>query len=259
MSDTRYPTFFLAKKIRAFKIITMSGENNGNGYLEHIYERSQKLTEALYRVTDLFSDSEPLKWLLRRDGLGIFESLLKIKTSSPSERVKGLDKISEEIRQSIRTLELASSGSFISEANFQVLKREYLNLADYLTERKYEILPEPSAEGYIGQVAIGQLSNGQSVGSEIKEQIAEVGENYSSSNRSNKNNGQGNGERRGEIISFIKERDWVSMGELATVFSGRISGKTLQRDLVSMAGEGLLLKEGEKRWRKYKLASEVKS
>ena len=256
----------------------MSGENNG--HLEHIYERSQKLTEALYRVTDLFSDSEPLKWLLRRDGLEIFESLLKIKTSSPSDRVKRLDKISEEIRQSIRTLELASSGSFISEANFQVLKREYLNLADYLSERKYEILPEPSAVGLIGQEPIGQISNGHqtekqetnlvtafpsSLGNAvtiIKSDNEVNGSNGIKSNGINRNKGVngGNGnERKEEIMSFIKKKDWVSMGELAAVFSGRISGKTLQRDLVSMAGEGLLLKEGEKRWRKYKLASEVKS
>ena len=250
----------------------MSGENNG--HLEYIYERSQKLTEALYRVTDLFSDSEPLKWLLRRDGLEIFESILKIKTASPNERVRGLDIISENIRQSIRTLELASSGSFISEANFQVLKREYLGLADYLAERKYDILPEPSAVGLIGHEPIGQLSNGfngQCVPSQIhdKNEENENGQNsvltIDNPNAGDNDNGNnitrsdvaangGGGERRGEIISFIKEKDWVSIGELADVFRGRISGKTLQRDLVGMATEGLLIKEGEKRWRRYKLA-----
>ncbi|OGZ30291.1 MAG: hypothetical protein A2931_01990 [Candidatus Niyogibacteria bacterium RIFCSPLOWO2_01_FULL_45_48] len=236
-------------------------ENNGNGHLEHIYERSQKLTEALYRVTDLFSDSEPLKWLLRRDGLEIFESILKIKTASPNERVRGLDIISENIRQSIRTLELASSGSFISEANFQVLKREYLNLADYLSERKYDILPEPSAVGLIGHEPIGQLSNGFN-GQHVSNQVHDKNEENESGQNSVLTtvkstalaNNVGGGERRGEIISFIKEKDWVSIGELADVFRGRISGKTLQRDLVGMATEGLLIKEGEKRWRRYKLA-----
>lgn len=242
----------------------MSDANNGNGYLEHIYERAQKLTEALYRVTDLFSDSEPLKWLLRRDGLEIFESLLKIKTASPNDRVRGLDTISEKIRQSIRTLELASSGSFVSEANFQVLKREYLRLADYLMERKYEILPEPSAVGLIGQESIGQLANGHKIDKLETNSVTAfpgpLGNAVTDSDNGNKgSNGVTGGERKEEIISFIKEKDWVSVGELANVFKGRISDKTLQRDLVGMAESGLLLKEGEKRWRRYKLSSEVKN
>ena len=139
--------------------------SENNGHLEHIYERSQKLTEALYRVTDLFSDSEPLKWLLRRDGLEIFESLLGIKTAPTNERVRGLSRIADKIRQTVKVFELAASGSFISDANFQVLKREYLALADYLAERKGDILPEQSAIGFIGHQHIGQITNGhQNIG-----------------------------------------------------------------------------------------------
>ncbi len=32
---------------------------------ELLCDRIQKITEALYRVTDLLSDKEPLKWQLR--------------------------------------------------------------------------------------------------------------------------------------------------------------------------------------------------
>ncbi|QQG46632.1 MAG: hypothetical protein HYY55_02195 [Candidatus Niyogibacteria bacterium] len=236
----------------------MSGEKNG--HLEQIYERSQKLTEALYRVTDLFSDSEPLKWLLRREGLEIFESLLKVKTAPPNDRVRQIDRVTEKINQSVRVFELAASGSFISDANFQVLKREYKSLSDHLIEKRYDILPEPSAVGHIGHKSIGQISNGQQEQDNQSltlenHKITEITENKKD-NGNNENNEvkEGNGERREEIISFIKEKDWVSVGELAGVFRGRIGEKTLQRDLVGMAGEGLLLKEGEKRWRRYKLA-----
>lgn len=263
-------------------IMSMSNGTNGNGCLEHIYERSQKLTEALYRVTDLFSDSEPLKWLLRRDGLEIFESLLKVKTASTNERVRGLSQTAEKVRQLVRVFELAASGSFISDANFQVLKREYLSLAGYLAERKHEILPELPAEGLIGQIAIGQLPsevNGHKSGKSLAltEAPSPLENSVSDSNVKDVQSGSTNeikgvngenginvdravngGERRSEIISLIKEKDWTSVGELAETFKGRISEKTLQRDLVGMASEGLLLKEGEKRWRRYKLAQEVK-
>lgn len=238
---------------------------NENGYLEHIYERVQKLTEALYRVTDLFSEKEPLKWLLRREGLEIFNSLLKIKSSAPNERIRTLDLISRQIKHTVQILDLASSGSFISEANFQVLKREYEALVDFMTLRNSELLTETTAVLSIGQTPIGHISNGQKqqekekTTSQTTEESASIlnsKETEMSLNKekpSEKSNDLN--ERRDKIISIIKNRDWISIGELAQEFGGQISEKTIQRDLAGMTSEGLLLKEGDKRWRKYKLIS----
>ncbi|MEK7598975.1 MAG: DeoR family transcriptional regulator [Patescibacteria group bacterium] len=232
---------------------------NEDGYLEHIYERTQKITEALYRVTDLFSEKEPLKWLLRREGLEIFNSLLKIKSSAPNERLRMLELISDQIKHAVRVLDLASSGSFISEANFQVLKREYESLIDFMTARNSELLTETIAVLSIGQTPIGHISNGQKQQEQekttiqIQKEIKKHGILENKEKPSEKSDGLN--ERRDKIISIIKNRDWVSIGELTQEFGGQISEKTIQRDLAGMASEGLLLKEGDKRWRKYKFIS----
>lgn len=228
--------------------------------MEHIYERVQKITEALYRVTDLFSEKEPLKWLLRREGLEIFNSLLKIKSSAPNERIRTLDLISHQIKHTVQILDLASSGSFISEANFQVLKREYEALVDFMTARNLELLTETTAVLSIGQAPIGHIFNPvRKINNNVHKESASILNSKKAemplnkekpSEKSNDLN-----ERRDKIISIIKNRDWVSIGELAQEFGGQISEKTIQRDLAGMTSDGLLLKEGDKRWRKYKFIS----
>ena len=232
-------------------------QEGNNGQIDYLYEKAQKLTEALYRVTELLSDQEPLKWFLRRQGLHIFETLLNIKTATPNERVKNLELISENTFQMVRALELASSGSFISEANFHVLQREYKALVELMFSQKTNLLPAPIKTESINPIG---HSNGQDeaaptpaegeVGVPTTKRVGkETEENFEKEDMG----GPQTGERRDRIMAFIKQKDWVSVGELAEVFRGETSEKTIQRDLAGMAGEGLLLKEGEKRWRKYKL------
>lgn len=228
-----------------------------NGHFEYLYDRTQKLTEALYRVTDLMTDHEPIKWFLRRQGLRIFEDLLEVKTSAPNERIKRLDLAADKIGQMVRTLGLASSGSFISEANFQTLSREYGALIEFILNQKTNLLPEPIGHsiGHLAKNTAGSvLEISDSEFGQEQEGVPSNRNNGSKGNNGEKGSNGNNGGRREKIISFIKEKDWVSVGELTELFRGQISEKTLQRDLSGMADEGLLLKEGEKRWRRYKAA-----
>lgn len=241
----------------------MLEENNGQS-ISYLYERTQKITEALYRVTDLFSDHEPLKWLLRKEGVEILEAILKIKALRPHERIRQLDLITDHIQRALQVLELASSNSFISETNFQVLKREYRTLVDFMTSKRTEFLPEPLV--LTSEEKPKQIESTTKKDNDVKIENKEASKKEARSNghhirhsdngHSKVQNDRYNtiaNERKQKILSYIKEKDWVSVGELANLFQGKISEKTVQRDLVGMANAGLLLKEGDKRWRRYKL------
>lgn len=112
---------------------------------QYIQERTQKITEALYRVTDLFSDKEPIKWLLRKKGINIFNCLSFLGDDSPNRRLKNIGIVSGLISSILRVLEVASAGAFISAVNFEVLQREYRALADFISNSKKDILPSPTA------------------------------------------------------------------------------------------------------------------
>ncbi|MBI1957515.1 MAG: DeoR family transcriptional regulator [Candidatus Niyogibacteria bacterium] len=217
---------------------------DSQGPNDQLSDRAQKITEALYRVTDFFKDTEPLKWTLRKDALEILNSILRIQAISPIERVRELDSIRETIYRSLRVLELAASNSFVSETNFNVLKREYSVIMDFLVGRKDDLLTDSVdlSDGAKRPLQIGRPKSG----SEKPKRIAAV---------NSRPGALAGKERREKILSFIRGKDWVSVGDLMSAFEGQTSGKTIQRDLIGMANAGLLLKEGDKRWRRYKAAS----
>lgn len=115
--------------------------DNSNSHFSYISDRVQRITAALYRVTEMFSDSEPVKWLLRKDAIEIFNKLSALEKSILNERVKDIDAASRTIDHLLRALELASSGTFISRVNFEVLKREYIAMRDFLTANTIMLLP----------------------------------------------------------------------------------------------------------------------
>jgi len=59
--------------------------------------------------------------------------------------------------------------------------------------------------------------------------------------------------RQEAIVEVLKRRDKVSVGELARLFSGRVGGKTLQRDLQDLIEKGRVLRHGDRRWTVYSL------
>jgi hypothetical protein len=121
----------------------MSNENKDNSmnHFSYINDRVQRITSALYRVTEMFSDNEPVKWLLRKDAVEIFNKLSALERSTLNERVKDMESASKVIDHLLHSLELASSGTFISHINFEVLKREYSAMRDFLTVNNTILLP----------------------------------------------------------------------------------------------------------------------
>ncbi len=53
--------------------------DNINNLYGQITDKIQRLTGALYRVTDLLSDKEPLKWALRDKAMVLYNNLMSIR------------------------------------------------------------------------------------------------------------------------------------------------------------------------------------
>jgi hypothetical protein len=95
-----------------------------------------KLTNALYKVTDLFPKEEPLKFAIRKEGLDVmfFSNLVKGKSlsSTPKEREQYLDKVMSKIELIKTYFSIAKEQEWVLERNFEVLEREYEILKDSL-------------------------------------------------------------------------------------------------------------------------------
>ncbi|KKS13889.1 MAG: hypothetical protein UU71_C0040G0003 [Parcubacteria group bacterium GW2011_GWB1_41_6] len=206
-------------------------------------DKCRKITEALYRVTDLMPEQEPLKWSLRERAMGIFSKITELKDIPIYKKARNLEEIIHSTSGILNFLELASAASFISQLNFEVLKREYLALVNFIEDRKEEFLPtEP--------VLIQPLpSNINSL-----TQANDKGHNRQNNKISAKEMSvKDDIDRKSKIIAILNNnKDWVSIKDIIFAFKD-VGPKTVQRELSAMISEGLLKTIGEKRWRKYAL------
>ena len=186
---------------------------------EYILDRIKKLTNALYRVTDLLSDKEPLKWTLRDKAIELYNNFITDKEINMSDIMDMLD--------------LFSSESSIYNLNYDILKKEYKNLLSFIGQNKENLktrLIEPFSP-------IEIVKQKEKPKEKEKEPIIR--------NNSNSNS------RKDKIIELLNQGP-KNISEITPLFQG-MSGKSIQRDLFDLVKLGKVVAEGEKRWRKYKL------
>jgi DNA-binding transcriptional ArsR family regulator len=89
-------------------------------------EKIFKLTSAVYKVTDLFADKEPLKFAIRRCCLDVLSSYISLIENTSFETKKQAAKKGEiQSKTLIKYFNLAEYQDWIDEKNFLILKNEY--------------------------------------------------------------------------------------------------------------------------------------
>ena len=177
---------------------------------DELKQGTLKITEALYRTTDLFSDAEPLKWALRKEALDILNA-----------QPRDILALEATVKNILLKLELAACGTFISKKNFDVLGREYKTLLDKI---------------------LSDNSNGQ-VNIEAQPMIAiALKAKTMPAYRSG---------RQETLMSALKEKGRLSVGDLAKALGELVSEKTVQRELSTLVARGAVKQEGNRRWRRY--------
>lgn len=213
-------------------------KNSEKSY-DYIAERLQKLTAALYRVTDLFSDKEPLKWSLRDNAIELYLKLMSIKRNPGN-----FQDVIEYVGKIIKMLEIASTGTIVSNMNFDILRKEYINLMNIMEGNKEVMVPEIS----IGQKTIGQIKT-EKIEAPIKP-ARQILPRKKSDRPVLKSKRLHSEERKKKIIDFLKQNGEKTIKEISVIFTG-ISEKSVQRDLSNLIKTGQLISKGEKRWRTY--------
>jgi DNA-binding transcriptional ArsR family regulator len=272
-------------------------EDMGKERLAYIIDRVSKLTRAVYRVTDILQDRDPVKWELRDRAVSALSSITAASGKSYFEKHTVFDSVDFFIDQALALLGVLSGNNTISSINFEILEDEYLSVKDALRkERQLETVESiigKKQPGFLsgltensglslGSVldngqANGQQNNGQNNGqmdmnnvhnNQISDMISVPPEVFNPSSQtlnerpsvlnkprpviriSRPKNNPSAEERKNKVLEIVKERERVSVSEISQLFSG-YSEKTIQRDLVELTERGLLVKEGDKRWRVY--------
>ena len=215
----------------------------------YVTDRIQKLTAALYRVTDLLSDKEPLKWTLRDKALNLYDDLVSVKNVKDKDSL--LDNSLKNFAQIIKSLELISAGVCVSNLNFEILKREYLFLKNFVEGKKTDI-------AYDSKILL-ELEKIGSPYPFARKELSQKSPIYSAANEINHINSGINAKeinpqsRKGKVLDFLKNGPAKSVNEIAVIFNGETSEKSIQRDLLDLVKMGKISAIGDKRWRKYEV------
>ncbi len=103
---------------------------NQNTGMSFLLKKGEKLTTALYMVTDIMSEKEPMKWKIRENGVELLSDIAVSYGASASERMSVMSNAIKKIEKIVSLLEITERARVISEMNASVLKKEYLALKD---------------------------------------------------------------------------------------------------------------------------------
>ncbi len=264
-----------------------------DSHLIFVYKKAEKIASALYLVSNLLSDSEPLKWQFREVGVGIITKILSLNTKllSKSETASFLF---SDIISLVSFLEIARAGGLITDMNFAILKTEIEALLEAMhtkvisknsTELKTpkfdqdffavprhnfivdnDMSPPSSLPGY-GEYAhtlsdVGRLeefykrhNKGQSFikDSPLHTDLSFTNTKYKNTTRGKANSSEFVDVRKTQIVGLLKTKNDLTIKDFSLIIKD-CSEKTIQRELLKLVKQGVLKKQGERRWSRYSLS-----
>lgn len=274
----------------------------------YFFKRTEKLTTALYLVTDFMSDSEPLKTRLREKSLELLSDVYTAGGKSFKERSVSFTRLTSSVEEIISMLEISHAVGLVSQMNFNILKDEYILLKqamegevasksrsenvmlskEFFIDETRKDSPQPMTEVRKIENRNFKVKDGEKYGMEdkrheeqkdnsilmnpikgddlhketkVRDSIYIKSERkpayqYTQENTVGRVSREGKGEkdsRREIILKLATKNKEINIKDVSAVVTD-CSEKTLQRELLSLVADGILRKEGEKRWSKYYLA-----
>ncbi len=204
----------------------------------YIVLKTEKLTRAIYLVTDFMSDSEPLKWRLRHLALDSLSVALNNKD------IKYFGPLAKQLPEIISLIDLGLGAGTVSQMNFNLLRREYVALLNNIESEMNKNLGQSLKVDQLLPETVNDLV--QKEEPVLLTNKTDKAITVSEPNLSDKN------ERQAKIIGHLKGKGWTSIKDIADTLP-TFSSKTVQRELSELVDRGLLKKRGERRWSRYSL------
>jgi len=212
---------------------TKLGFFSGEPYLRLVFKKTEKIVAALYLVSNIIKDKEPIKWKIREKSMTLMSAVLILNDDQSLDKDFAVRTMFSDVLEILSTLSLAHMSGLVSSMNYEILRAE---IEKMMTVLKDNVTLEREAKGYV-------LSE-----SFFKENIVSSKEIVKDINQSapKKNN------RQDVILGLLKTRSNLTIKDVAQVVTD-CSEKTIQRELIDLVEKGLVKREGERRWSRYSL------
>lgn len=247
--------------IRQNEVANPFGQNVSAAIL---YKKVERIVVATTYVTSQIKDNPVLKGDVQSVTSEMLREAIVLKDGF---RVTGTDKVSNllaSLRMLMTYTDVLRAAGYISDSNLELLKSacarlvslmrsgeqsalaESFTLSEELLGKGHEYVREESVAEQSADVrALRPVQRTQSM-----QVNAPVRENTPKADTKSSYIPKGNSERRTALLTVIESRGAVTIRDLASVVPG-ISEKTIQRELQAMIVDGVLKKEGDRRWTTY--------
>lgn len=243
-------------------------------YLIYIFKKTEKITSALYLVSGLLKDNEPMKWQLRDRGMDLLNSSFMASSSIPGDKNSVIQSLFTAALETLSLLNVGKISNLISDMNYAIMVKEIdgvLNLlrdnlaanaenAGYVLSESFFKTPDLFKTGFRaeesgkhaldrdrGWKAESRGNKGHTIGDMRK--IHE-----SSILRWQKSLNDKKSQRQENIINALRGHSNLTIKDFSKVIKD-CSEKTIQRELIELIDKGIVKKDGERRWSKYTLVT----
>lgn len=247
-------------------IIKVSGERIS------IIKKTEKITAALYLVSGLMPEQDPLKTSLRNASvelLSLINSLFRSPTSPTLEtRRYGAETLTTKIETILSIMVVAMFSGNMSEMNYKILQTELELFAEDI-KKNFEDMPVsyllPEDLMSLRSYQDNQPNPPAVSARHIKDKNFYKGQDKGHTGNNPKNNplnsagadltgGKSEKSARKEIIvSLLAGQTEMSIKDISAHMSG-CSEKTIQRELAALIEEKRIKRKGERRWSTYSLS-----
>lgn len=243
------------------------------------HQKVKKLAAAVYMITNFFDDNEPIKWSLRSLSTELLKKNIALTDTIFANSTATKNSIREVILETVSLLEVASFAGLVSQMNVEVLKKEFTVLLE-----RMEHIGNPKKSGGASVTeqffAVAELKENAVVESKEMDQAQDtpvqapviVKDNSSVFYANHYSTGSDDAtdsdvrtklrdfspvavkknKRQSAIINLLKRKKEIMIKDVVGIITD-CSEKTIQRELLALVDEGILRKEGERRWTKYSL------
>ncbi len=221
-----------------------------------VHKKTEKLASAIYIVTNLLSDHEPMKWNLRKKSSELASYFILYKDTPESGLYDFTQGARTRVLDIVSMLEILSAGGLISPMNFAVLKQEFSNLITMLNVTHDSARSDMSNTLPRHFFSVSDKEKNSDFTSNFtllsNKDIYRTDSNIVKDKTDRRPNIIGKTSRQNTIINLLKRKKELTIKDISQVIKD-CSEKTIQRELISLISMGVVRKTGERRWSKYSL------
>lgn len=251
---------------------------SNEGIFMSVSKKAEKITTALYMLSDLISENDPMRHRIRTVSLRILSDTRNLSYALTGDLYFHLGQIIAFTWEVVSLIEISANVGFISDMNSTVMKNALIEFIGDLRNRQ-RIEGFKSVEELKGATVD---SSGFGLKAEFfklsDEDLLQIDEEkgYRNQNDTVKDidtykrqsnvlykkspsvssvpdkNPLAMKERQAKILELIKEKIDISINDIISHFS-EYGKKTLQRDLAFLIESGAIIRQGDKRWSRYSL------